>query len=834
MLLQVSVDQQTVSETLTAYQSKDDVLLPLGELARLLTIAITTQPTQRTASGFVLEQDRSFSLDLAQAMVWLDGRGEALDLRRIEVLPDDIYVSSRLLARWLPVDLDVDMSRLSLAVRPREQLPLQFRLDREEQAGRLGRPPQTADPGYPRHDIPYGPLGLQFVDQTLSVDYRGGNGTDEVQGRYSAYATGDLLGMEGALYANAGSDSAPDGDVRLTLGRNDPDAGLLGPLRARTVLFGSIPMAAMANISRTSASGEGMLVSNRPLSQSSSFGQHSLQGPLPPGWDVELFFNDVLVGFQASVPDGQYHFNELELLFGPNEFRLVFHGPLGQVRVETETFLLEQSITRPGEFFYSVAQQRDEDGLARSLAQFDWGIGEHLAATGGIARTPVDGITRNYLKLGLKTHWRSMIASADLVKSEQGALTELGVRTRLGDWSINANHARLADFTSEWFQPSGNPIQSSSQLRVDGAVQLPGSSLRLPVTLEGRREQRESGSSNIDVTGRMSAHLRGSSATGQVRWQSFGGQELASTTLQISRRVDGVRLRSQVNYELLPASRLIAVALSADKRMGEGYLANAGIRRLFGSSETRYTVGLNKNLGSFGLGVSAGYSSSGEISAGLRLFLAMGREPHGGGWMFDAQPMANTGAASALVFLDENLNGRMDTGEMPIQDVGFTVNGSKHPVTTDARGLAYLARLPIMEQTDIGLSTATLDDPQWLPQRKGMRMVPRRGAVAELQFPVVTTSEIEGSVYLNDGAHRRAMEAVVVELVDESGNVVATSTSASDGYYVMTQVLPGEYEVRVSPDQLERLELRAASLRWVTASSDDWLVSGVDVELNAR
>lgn len=93
-----------------------------------------------------------------------------------------------------------------------------------------------------------------------------------------------------------------------------------------------------------------------------------------------------------------------------------------------------------------------------------------------------------------------------------------------------------------------------------------------------------------------------------------------------------------------------------------------------------------------------------------------------------------------------------------------------------------------------------------------MRLVPRSGAVAELEFPVVTTSEVEGSVYLVDGTDRRAMGNVTVELVDESGRVVAHGTSASDGYYVMAQVPPGEYEVRVLPEQLERLELRAVSL----------------------
>lgn len=219
------------------------------------------------------------------------------------------------------------------------------------------------------------------------------------------------------------------------------------------------------------------------------------------------------------------------------------------------------------------------------------------------------------------------------------------------------------------------------------------------MTLEATREQRESGNSNADVAGRVSMQSRSTAATAQVRWQYFGKQELASTTLQLSRRIGGIGLRSQVNYELLPESRLTAAAVSADKRLGEGFLANVGISRLFGSSETRYTAGLSKSLGSFGLGINAGYSSRGEISAGLRLFLAMGREPHGGGWVFDAQPMANTGAASALVFLDENLNGRMDTGETPIQGVGFYRQRRQAP-HNDRRAWLGLSGPPADHGTD--------------------------------------------------------------------------------------------------------------------------------------
>lgn len=154
LLLETRVDQNVISDGLSAYQSGSAVLLPLGELARLLTIAIRSQPAQGTASGYVLKEERGFNLDLASALVTLGDKTEPLDPAQVQVRADDIYVDSRLLARWLPVDLDVDLSTMSLRVHPRVTLPLQLRFERENRRKQAGPRAGYVSPGYPRVDTP--------------------------------------------------------------------------------------------------------------------------------------------------------------------------------------------------------------------------------------------------------------------------------------------------------------------------------------------------------------------------------------------------------------------------------------------------------------------------------------------------------------------------------------------------------------------------------------------------------------------------------------------------------------------------------------------------------
>lgn len=838
-LLEVRLDDDVLAEAITSYQFGREIFLPLGELARLLTLAIRTQPDQGTAEGFVLSEARGFSLNVAQARLTLAEQTLVFDPALVRLQSDDIYVASTLLSRWLPLDFEVNLSSLILRVKPRERLPLQERLERERRGAKTGARSGYEDPGYPRHAMPYRLLGVPFIDQTLGVGLRAGDGSRQTSANYTAYLTGDLLGMESALFVSSTKQN-PSPDVRFTLARHDPDAGLLGPLRARSVMFGSaVSVPSVVNIASSSlaSTGYGLMLSNRPITQPTSFDRHTLRGDLPPGWDVELYFNESLVGFQTSREDGRYSFDDQPLAYGPNEFRLVFYGPLGQQRVEKQSFLLEQSSTPPGAFYYNLAQRQDGSGQSRSVAQFEWGLNKYLAGTGGFVRLPAlagsnatDG--QIYTNLGLRAFWQSFIFSSDFFRSPNGGLlNESGLKTRVGSTALSYSHTQLRDFNSELFLPSADPLRTRDKLRLDGAIPA-GFLPRLPVTLQLQREQFQSGSTNLALTGRVAAYVNRTSVANQLTWQSAGGSTSASGALQLSRRVGDIGLSGQLSYSLKPQAKLETIVLSGDKRLGEGYLLNLGLVRSISSREMLYTAGLNKSLGRYGLGLSTSYASSGAFAAGLQLFVGMGREPRQGQWRFDALPKANSGAASVRVFLDDNANGVMDPGEEPIENVALTVNGGRALARTDSAGIAWLDRLPIRQHVDIAVDTQTLEDPYWVPQRKGLRLVPRPGHAAELDFPVVLTSEIDGTVYLVEKTSRRGIGDVVIELLDSDGKLVSAIKSSSDGYYIVPAVVQGRYSLRVSPQQLQQLGLIDPGVRAITITPDGKFINGVDFLLS--
>jgi hypothetical protein len=826
LLLKVRLDQSVLSSAIPAYDRDGHTLLPMGEVARLLTIAVQTQPLAGTASGFVLSQDRSFSLSVADARVSRAGKFEGFDPQLVMQEPDDIYVASSLLERWFPIEFTVDRSSQVLKVKALEELPLQARLRRERLAERFRHSGGYEAPQYPFFHSPYRVLDTPFIDQTLTSEAGKKDGQRFTTSRYSAYLTGDFLGLESTVYLAADTETS-NPEVRAILGRHNPDGHLLGPMNARSYQFGSFSSPNIENVLRASI-GEGFSVSNRSLTQPTQFDSQTFEGNLPPGWDVELYYNNTLVAYQQVGTDGRYRFEDLPLSYGRNDFQLIFNGPLGQTRVENFSYPLDQSMTRAGEFRYDMSGHRDEEGNERLLAQFDVGLLRNLSASAAFMEAPIDGVETSFSRIGLRTFWESMSLNGAYTGSDDGGyLGEIGLQTRLAGISVDGSRVFINDFISDEFFRSADPVVTRDEVRLTASPAL--GDLRLPMTLEYERDTYDSGFSDTRITSRLSTYAFRTAVTNVLDWRSVGRVEQTTGTFLLSRRLYGIGLRGSIDYRLSPMKEVSAVALTADYSLAEGYRLNFGVHRDIMNLGTTLNFGLSKTIGRFALGVNGRYADDGNYAFGLQFSLGLGREPKASHWVPSAQSMAGLGAASVRMFVDENGNGTMDTGEEPVSDAGFVVNGSRREVRTNENGIALLGKLPVERYVDVSVDRSTLFDPMWEPAREGVSLVPRPGHVARVDFPVQMTTEIDGTVYLWAAEAERGIGGVKLELLDEKMNVVSKATTAWDGFYIVPRVPSGDYYLRASPEQLDELELRDTGVRVLEVAASEGYISGVDM-----
>ena len=105
--------------------------------------------------------------------------------------------------------------------------------------------------------------------------------------------------------------------------------------------------------------------------------------------------------------------------------------------------------------------------------------------------------------------------------------------------------------------------------------------------------------------------------------------------------------------------------------------------------------------------------------------------------------------------------------------------------------------------------------------------------MTSVDFPVLISGEVTGTVRrVRDGKKQEA-SGVVVQLVDAHGQVVMETKTAYDGFYDLTLIVPGRYELRVSPEQAARLDLVVPAPRPITIAASGTILDGFDLLLGS-
>lgn len=833
-LLNIFLDNLDLDEIINAYQIKENLMLPLGALSEILSLAISTRPETGIAEGFILKENRRFFLDTSRREVTLLGKTSTYPEDMVVIYADDIYVEAKQLTQWFPFLLDVDLFALTILVKPSEPFPLQLRLERERRIEEF-RSKTTARRDYPQQKTDYQLLSYPFIDQTIGLSaINNKNAKDDLSSRYTTYASLDLLYMESSLYLDGNDEESLD-TYRITMGRKEPDANLLGPLNATEFSFGNISAPGVDLITSSHSSDNGLTISNHPLSSQRNFDTHTFEGNLLPGWEVELYHNNQLIDFQTVPIDGEYRFEDVTLLFGYNFFRLVFYGPNGQEREETHTFQLDQSLTRPGERHYrlNMVEDRKTHDLLSSL-EYDIGLNKSASAKLGLASLPLLDNEKqerhNYISAGIISFWKSFFFDVDYIQDSKGGnARDFSLQTKISKSNLKYNFTEYNDFTSQT-HPSSDTLTSSSDIRLDTAIPS-GLLPRIPVTLEYDKSHRSTGSTSTEFSNRLSTNIHGFSISNDYRVARSSNQDARHTgDFQLSRHWAGKSLRNTIRYRRKPDSEISSIAFNYDGnrlgpfRLGLGYVH-------FANNDNEYTVDLDKRKGDYSLNINTSYNTNDTFSLNLQASMSFGRNPANKQWSHDSRSMANLGSSVISAFIDDNQNGIRDAEEQGLKDVSFRINGSRRSSPTDAEGHAFLTQLTPYQKMDFSVAIDTLEDPLWLPAMKGIQIIPRPGQVAQISFPILLTGEIDGTVYLQTEDSKQHAGNVELQLIDKDGKVVASERSAFDGFYILGGIPMGTYELRISPEQTQRLGLIAPETKTIILTPEQPFLSGIDYVL---
>jgi len=806
-LFEVRDGKFSLGEGVGGYQTDRGVCVDLADMIMALDLPVRLDKKSRRATGWVFQEGRTLTIDRDSGKVEIASKAETLAPGTIYDTPEGWCVETKALSRWLGAELKVDLANSSLSVVSERKLPFQLAAERRARAQSIRTSDSFDLSTLPQASRPYKIWQTPSVDVIASAAYGNGATASRVQARWDVLASGEVAGASFDARAFSDDKGKPAG-LRLRAYRSDPAGGLLGPLRATYAAIGDVSSPATA-LSANSGAGRGAAITNRPLDQPESFDRTDFRGELPPGWDAELYHNGALLGFATPDPAGRYEFLDIPLYFGTNLFEVVVYGPQGQVRRETRSITVGPGAVPPGDTWYwAGVVEAGHDLIGRppdSFRGFGWraqaglehGIDQRTSVGVNLSSIVLDAIRRNYLEAALRRAFGKILTEFSGAWQVDGGYAARGqlLAEFKGTFLRAQTEWRASDFVSERLD---DDVRWNSSLSGQHNFGLGG--FVLPVTVEARHIQRTDGGSEARVGGRTSFSLRSLSLTAGINRQTTRSTFQATPNDQMvaqllaNARLGPVRVRGEAEIDLgkTGGQRYAAVAEypideTADLRFDASYNTE--------TADYRATAGLSKQFKSFAASAYAGLSRSGAATAGFNLAFSFGPDPRTGGIRFSRSKLASRGQAVALVFTDENGDGKHQAHEKVEKDVLITAGQALSENPTDRSGRAVVDDLDPWRPVLIGIDANSLSSAYLQPSLPGRVITPRPGVATLVEIPLVSAGEIEGVVVRRNGS---SVEGLELELVDARGTVRARTRSEFDGFFLFEGVPYGGYAIRLS------------------------------------
>ncbi|TKB54954.1 carboxypeptidase-like regulatory domain-containing protein [Ferrimonas aestuarii] len=835
LLLELSVEGYSIADIL-AIKSTGSAMINLEELALLLGFNIQYQADSNRYEGWFLTPENRFALPLTvndeNFVVQLGEQHYRLDTQQITQKQDQLYVEAGLLERWFGLQIKFQFDDLHVAISSQQPLPVITQIKRTEKPLTVRK--QVGKASLPEQETDYKWLAPPSVD--LQLQYSGDG--DRNFANYSLLGSQDLLRGNAQFYLSGTQDQHLD-QARITLSKQSAQPELLGALKATNVEVGDITPIVHGTGNTTGLS-RGVRFDNKGPNSINSNRTLTLEGDIQPGWDIELFHNQLLIAKQSSDQQGRYQFNDVKLVYGDNRFEVVMYGPYGEVERRVESVYLD-----------SRSLESDSTHYAFSIAELNTGVFSHYDRYESSEGWQASGtISRNF------TPWLGLELGSSLIEGKQG---------RRHDLSLSSNLA-LGDF---WLMDSqyqyGSLGDHSYQLGLRGGLgdhNLYGyferQQLRNPEDWSQGNELTEYGIElggqpqfgaryrlNYRVGGEVwESHSRDQQQWyAAANWQAWGlgfehGQYWLDTSdsdaqlsgnLRISSNHMGHYLKFDTEFQSLPDWQLNLVGLEWSMPIAPVVSGELDLEYRPQIEELNTRASFTWHLEQLYLNTYSNWSSNDKWSFGLLAKVSIGYQTQADSLLVSRASLANQGTLLVTVFHDLNGNGIHEVNEPVLPGVKIRAPQSYRQAHTDRDGIATLYNMPALRSSDIIVDRDSIPEPFLIPATPGVSLQPKRGLISALSVPLVEATEVDGTLYQQDSEQPAAY--VNLMLVDAQQQVVARTRSEFDGYYLFTDLLPGQYQLRLDADASPNLATKKLSQHQLDLTQPGTVVAGLDLNL---
>ena len=834
-MLDVNIRHLPLSQGVRAYQTPEGTCLVFGDFLQALDVPMKIDLQAHRASGWAFKSDNVIDIDAGKGVATVRGKSESFATSAIREVPEGWCIDSASLSKWFALDLKAETASSSLSVESATKLPVELALERRNRSSSLKRDAALDLDSLPHVRLPYrmwrAPAFEFIVNGGITYGAKTGVKIDRSA---SIYAAGELATLSYSASIQSGLGTGGQ-TVRATLYRSDPEGELLGSAHATHFAIGDVAGLA-SEFGGGTQSGRGVMITNQPLTHAATFDHTQFSGELPPGWDAELYRNSALLAFAAASSDGKYHFENIDMLYGDNEFDIVLYGPQGQIEHHRQVLNVGRENTPPGKLWYWAGVRQPGIDLVTLNRGSSGSVTSGLSPPGlsppGRAPTLASVTKSPELTLDARYGIDKQMSVGALIRStmiqdERVTFVEGSVRRAIGSAlieiagavdlkgkmagraqivaKIGAINLSAASFFTNGFGVVGQrAVKSEHRLGISTPLRL--GAIAIPLGADVRLVNRLDGSRAIDASARLGAQIGRFNLSSETRYtREMGGvsldggppgrSEKLDTQLIASARIGKVRFRGSGKFDVKPVSRFRSAEVDAYWSAGEHADWEAGAAYDADSRRIRGRASYIRRFSTVGVALTGEVASDGAVAAGISLNFSL--DPFRGNFRPTSEKLASSGAVKARVFEDLNENGRFDEGE-PVEVKALITAGMRaSDRETNKLGEVTLGSLAPYVPLAIGIDQTSLDNPALTPAKAAQVIIPRPGVPAIVDIALVGGGSLEGIAVHDD---HREFEGLDIELADEAGQVISTTRTDLDGYFLFERVRYGTYHLRLSAD----------------------------------
>lgn len=826
------------------------VFVPLNDLIRIIGFPIHFDDSGSQAHGFFFDPDSTFKLNMNDKEVRVGDKRYDLTRRDVRMREGQVYASLDSISLWFGLGCDLDRTTLILHLTTDRLFPAEEKEQRQKQWNKLlMEVNRRKEDDLPLLQNDYQLYSPPSIDVALGSLYRQQDNTKSWNNNYNIQGAMELGYLTSQFYAQGSTQDRAIDVLRVQAGRKDASAGLLGGLHATEFSFGDVTAPSVSLVTN-SALGRGVVMTNRNLSAAENFDVRTFTGDSTPGYEVELYRNNVLVSFQVVDANGRYRFTDIPILYGENTFRLVFYGPQGQREERVETVSASQALLKKGKFEYTVgAQQRGEsllpihkqtttsDSLPNGtelVSGFRYGLFENYTLGATVDQTELSDGPHRYATASSGVSLGGLLSETSFAKdmTSGGWASGLSVLTGFESVSLRLKYRRYSDFVSEAVNAQDAPLKS--QANVDANTQL-----LLPFVhdigfgLSALREEFVASDLEDRYTYglRLSKSLWGLGFTNVIDYIRQDASQFQDT-FGVQTRLWGVNLRTTGIYEVMPDARFSSASVMADYVFTKKLSGQTQIQKDMTLGKTTFGQNLSWDFDTFRLSLSNQFSDQGDFSVGLNVSFSLAHDGATNKWKAQTQATTTGGSVAGRVFIDENNNGVYDEGEKYVPDTTVRIN--RAAAELDENGY-FVTPVSPYEVSKVEIDTSHVQDPLLTPETKGYRVITRPGDSVIADFPMVRTTIIDGTTYVLDkDGEKHELGQIVVELQDKDHKPLRRVVSELDGYFTFDKIRAGEYWITVPDEVLTSYNATIKTPLHVHFDKVDEFISGNDIVLEQK